>query len=70
MWEVELNNKQAPFKIVDKVGSRHDWYNKANQYWEVSFRFKLSKLIHRMMEFLEAMEASRLLIPIIHLESF
>lgn len=70
MWEVELNNKQAPFKLVDKVGSRDDWYNKANQYWEVSFRPKVSKLIHHMMEFLEAMEASRHLIPIIHSESF
>lgn len=37
MWEVELNNKNAQFKVVDKVGSRDDWYTKANQYWEVTF---------------------------------
>ena len=39
MWEMELKNKKGNGKIVDPVGSEENWYNKANEYWEVNFIF-------------------------------
>jgi hypothetical protein len=36
MWDVELHNKQPTNKLVNKIGSVFDWYNKANEYWSVS----------------------------------
>jgi hypothetical protein len=35
MWEVEMNNKEPTYKVIDPIGSIKNWYNKANQYWNV-----------------------------------
>ena len=34
-----MENKQSTYKVIDPVGSIKNWYQKANQYWNVTFLF-------------------------------
>lgn len=41
-----MNNKKPQFKVIDPVGSLKNWYNKANQYWNVSFSLIKESISH------------------------
>ena len=38
-----MNNQQPIYKVIDPVGSLKNWYNKANQYWNVIFFVTIQK---------------------------
>ena len=46
-----MNNQKPSFKVIDPVGSIKNWYNKANQYWNVNFINISRKLKPPMMEY-------------------
>ena len=34
-----MNNQKPTYKVIDPVGSIKNWYQKANQYWNVNCLF-------------------------------